>query len=44
MPFAQNFILLAADAGFEVEQEVCFHPTSNSSGTYLILLKKNHAG
>jgi len=38
--FAGNFIAAANDIGFSFEDKVCFHPTSNSSGTYFIVFKK----
>ncbi len=35
-----NFVKVAEDYGFEVLNQACFHPTSDESGTYMVVLKK----
>jgi SAM-dependent methyltransferase len=36
----ENFINIANNIGFSVVHNICFHPTSKDSGTYMIVLQK----
>jgi len=36
----KNFITIANNIGFNIIHNICFHPTSKDSGTYMIVLQK----